>query len=149
MMNSMLSECSKAVTFYFSNGVDQYPKVPELWDHRRYILKTIHDLPRILEEEIEHCYTMCDKYPRNYYAWTTLQMLLPHYSTAQVCAFGKDDRQILDEISRNREFASTHIRDYSALHRRHVWSKRNACSVDPLSTASLQGFLKNGIEEVH
>lgn len=92
MMNSVRSECSKAVTFYFSDGVDQYPKVPELWDHRRYILKTIHDLPRILEEEIEHCYTMCDKYPRNYYAWTTLQMLLPHYSTAQVCAFGKDDR---------------------------------------------------------
>ncbi len=27
---------------------------------------------------------MCDKYPRNYYAWTTLQTLLPSYTVDDV-----------------------------------------------------------------
>ncbi|KNB43494.1 hypothetical protein JH06_4997 [Blastocystis sp. subtype 4] len=50
---------------------------------------------------------MCDKYPRNYYAWTTLQTLLPSYTV--------DD--ILFELKYNQEFFSLHIKDYSALYR--------------------------------
>ncbi|CBK22904.2 uncharacterized protein [Blastocystis hominis] len=88
----------------------QYPKVPELWDHRRFVLKCLILTPELLQSEVEHCYTMCDLYPRNYYSWTTLQLLLPLYS----------NENIRSEIQRNREFFSTHIKDYSALSRRQV-----------------------------
>ena len=81
------------------SAIEQYPKVPELWDHRRYVLRCLirsqqcilcllHAsflvTPELLAAEVEHCYTMCDLYPRNYYSWTTLQVLLPEYSYENV-----------------------------------------------------------------
>lgn len=74
----------KVVVNITTHNVDQYPKVPELWDHRRYVLKSLADTSSLLPKEIKHCYVMCDKYPRNYYSWTTLQMLLPLYTIEQV-----------------------------------------------------------------
>ena len=40
-----------------------------------------------LRVEIRHCYHMCDKYARNYYSWTTLQMLLPTYCVDDVSSY--------------------------------------------------------------
>lgn len=56
---------------------------------------------------------MCDLYPRNYYSWTTLQILLPQYTVSDM----------LQEVKRNRDFFCTHITDYSALYRRQVLFK--------------------------
>lgn len=107
---------------------------PSSWGHRKYVLqKIIHSkLPFdkkgktssyeqmivLMQEEIEVCRKVAEKYPKNYYAWTHRRYLwsaciLPHTSPDHTDTLGN---LLKEEFTTVQTWIEHHISDHSAVH---------------------------------
>lgn len=92
-----------------------HPKSPSGWQHRRwcicrsklYISSRSLSLSE-LETERELCRAMCERYPKNYYAWTHRLWLLQFMS----------NEQLMDELLFTEGWLYAHVSDHSAANHR-------------------------------
>nr|XP_033780618.1 protein prenyltransferase alpha subunit repeat-containing protein 1 isoform X2 [Geotrypetes seraphini] len=114
----------------------KFPKSPETWIHRRWVLQQLaqeHSIPaapnkgcsghipsqrllNIVQEELQVCNDAAGRYPSNYNAWSHRIWVLQH--------LGKLDVKILlDELSSTKHWVAMHISDHSGFHYRQFLLK--------------------------
>lgn len=92
-----------------------HPKSPSGWQHRRWcICRSKFDVSSRslslseLETERELCRAMCERYPKNYYAWTHRLWLLQFMS----------NEQLMEELLFTEGWLYAHVSDHSAANHR-------------------------------
>lgn len=92
-----------------------HPKSPSGWQHRRWCIcrsKLFVSSRSLslseLETEKELCRAMCERYPKNYYAWTHRLWLLQFMS----------NRQLMEELLFTESWLYAHVSDHSAANHR-------------------------------
>uniref|UniRef100_W5KMI4 Protein prenyltransferase alpha subunit repeat containing 1 n=1 Tax=Astyanax mexicanus TaxID=7994 RepID=W5KMI4_ASTMX len=126
-------------------ALTKYPKSPETWIHRRWVLQRLQkqcssgfgqkeqqaqveaqgeaersrqseQLQRALQEEMKVCTEAAGRYPSNYNAWSHRIWVLQHMA--------KGNLKILhDELSSTRLWVSMHVSDHSGFHYRQFLLK--------------------------
>ncbi|XP_026862084.2 protein prenyltransferase alpha subunit repeat-containing protein 1 isoform X2 [Electrophorus electricus] len=127
-------------------ALTKYPKSPETWIHRRWVLQRLHReccpspsdqkeqrgqaeawangngpghgerLQRALHEELRVCADAASRYPSNYNAWSHRIWVLQHMSQGSV-------KVLHDELSSTRLWVSMHVSDHSGFHYRQFLLK--------------------------
>ncbi|XP_010901693.2 protein prenyltransferase alpha subunit repeat-containing protein 1 [Esox lucius] len=133
-------------------ALTKFPKSPETWIHRRWVLKQVlrecfppepdrkeqvggdrcnaverlrlgEHLHRVLHDEIKVCANAAGRYPSNYNAWSHRIWVVQHMA--------QDNLKVLhDELSSMRQWVSMHVSDHSGFHYRQFLLK---CLVGALS----------------
>ncbi|TSM85977.1 Protein prenyltransferase alpha subunit repeat-containing protein 1 [Bagarius yarrelli] len=111
-------------------ALTKYPKSPETWIHRRWVLQRIQKDPsgaaegndyseliqRSVQEEMKVCADAAGRYPSNYNAWSHRIWVLQHMA--------KGNLKILhDELSSTKLWVSMHVSDHSGFHYRQFLLK--------------------------
>ncbi|XP_042344125.1 protein prenyltransferase alpha subunit repeat-containing protein 1 [Plectropomus leopardus] len=142
-------------------ALTKYPKSPETWIHRRWVLQQIlrqfsagghgrkhqqgeaeqadaersqqlsDHLARTLHQEMKVCSDAACRYPSNYNAWSHRIWVLQHMAKGNVKVFH-------DELSSMRLWVSMHVSDHSGFHYRQFLLKEliTELSQTPASTTS-------------
>uniref|UniRef100_A0A8D3CN43 Protein prenyltransferase alpha subunit repeat containing 1 n=1 Tax=Scophthalmus maximus TaxID=52904 RepID=A0A8D3CN43_SCOMX len=93
-------------------ALTKFPKSPETWIHRRWVLQQILDhMARTLHQEMKVCSDAACRYPSNYNAWSHRIWVLQHMAKGNVKVFH-------DELSSMRLWVSMHVSDHSGFHYR-------------------------------
>ncbi|KAI1900056.1 hypothetical protein AGOR_G00046090 [Albula goreensis] len=133
-------------------ALTKFPKSPETWIHRRWVLQQIYSerLQRVLQEEMKVCTEAAGRYPSNYNAWSHRIWVLHNMA--------KGNLKILhDELSSTKLWVSMHVSDHSGFHYRQFLLKAlvgelsfpaehrgGTCQPRPLANASLYSHCTNG-----
>lgn len=111
-------------------ALTKYPKSPETWIHRRWVLKRLQKEPcgadersdyteqiqRAVHEEMKVCADAAGRYASNYNAWSHRIWVLQHMA--------KGNLKILhDELSSTKLWVSMHVSDHSGFHYRQFLLK--------------------------
>ncbi|XP_034398121.1 protein prenyltransferase alpha subunit repeat-containing protein 1 [Cyclopterus lumpus] len=139
-------------------ALTKFPKSPETWIHRRWVLQQIlrqfsaagrgrkhqHQQPdaersqrpsehlaRTLHQEMKVCSDAACRYPSNYNAWSHRIWVLQHMANGNVKVFH-------DELSSMRFWVSMHVSDHSGFHYRQFLLKEliTEISQTPASTTT-------------
>ncbi|KAK9523288.1 hypothetical protein VZT92_019690 [Zoarces viviparus] len=142
-------------------ALTKFPKSPETWIHRRWVLQQIlrqvsavsrsrkhpqgdaeqadadrsqrlsDQLARTLHQEMKVCSDAACRYPSNYNAWSHRIWVLQHMAEGNVKVFH-------DELSSMRLWVSMHVSDHSGFHYRQFLLKEliTELSQTPASTTS-------------
>ncbi|KAK3514163.1 hypothetical protein QTP70_005095 [Hemibagrus guttatus] len=111
-------------------ALTKYPKSPETWIHRRWVLQSLQkelcgadersdyseQIQRTVHEEMKVCADAAGRYPSNYNAWSHRIWVLQHMA--------KGNLKILhDELSSTKLWVSMHVSDHSGFHYRQFLLK--------------------------
>ncbi|XP_060763000.1 protein prenyltransferase alpha subunit repeat-containing protein 1 isoform X2 [Neoarius graeffei] len=111
-------------------ALTKYPKSPETWIHRRWVLQRLQkescgadersdyseQIQRAIHEEMKVCADAAGRYASNYNAWSHRIWVLQHMA--------KGSLKILhDELSSTRLWVSMHVSDHSGFHYRQFLLK--------------------------
>ncbi|XP_066511276.1 protein prenyltransferase alpha subunit repeat-containing protein 1-like [Hoplias malabaricus] len=126
-------------------ALTKYPKSPETWIHRRWVLQRLQEecssgsgqkeqqgqaephgdpessrsserLQRALQQEMRVCADAASRYPSNYNAWSHRIWVLQHMAKGNL-------KILLDELSSTRVWVSMHVSDHSGFHYRQFLLK--------------------------
>ncbi|KAM6930844.1 protein prenyltransferase alpha subunit repeat-containing protein 1 [Xenentodon cancila] len=135
-------------------ALTKFPKSPETWIHRRWVLKHIlHQFPSVghnksqqesdrettqsvgdhldqtLQQEMKVCSDAASHYPSNYNAWSHRIWVLQHMAKGNIKVFH-------DELSSMHLWVSMHVSDHSGFHYRQFLLREMITELDKAQTAS-------------
>ncbi|XP_061585652.1 protein prenyltransferase alpha subunit repeat-containing protein 1 [Cololabis saira] len=139
-------------------ALTKFPKSPETWIHRRWVLKHIlHQLPSVchnknqqecdretsqrlsdrleqtLQQEMKVCSDAASHYPSNYNAWSHRIWVLQHMAKGNIKVFH-------DELSSMHLWVSMHVSDHSGFHYRQFLLRELITELDRAGTGSSGPF---------
>ncbi|NXU49333.1 PTAR1 protein, partial [Turnix velox] len=116
-------------------ALTKFPKSPETWIHRRWVLQLIQEnsllsnmtkenlgagpverIHRLVQEEMSVCCEAAGRYPSNYNAWSHRIWVLQHLGKLSI-------KILLDELSSTKYWVSMHVSDHSGFHYRQFLLK--------------------------
>ncbi|KAM6944831.1 protein prenyltransferase alpha subunit repeat-containing protein 1 [Lycodopsis pacificus] len=143
-------------------ALTKFPKSPETWIHRRWVLQQIlhqfsaasrsrkhpqgdaeqadadrsqrlsDQLARTLHQEMKVCSDAACRYPSNYNAWSHRIWVLQHMATGNVKVFH-------DELSSMRLWVSMHVSDHSGFHYRQFLLKELIAELSQTPASTTRG----------
>eukprot|EP00667_Euglena_gracilis_P014267 EG_transcript_14771 len=84
----------------------KHPKSEEAWSHRFWVAKAQGLGSLTMADEVEVCSECCERYPRNYYAWS--------YRSSLAASMRDRPADLLADVDRVRAWVRSHVSDGSA-----------------------------------
>uniref|UniRef100_A0A4W3IRL2 Protein prenyltransferase alpha subunit repeat containing 1 n=1 Tax=Callorhinchus milii TaxID=7868 RepID=A0A4W3IRL2_CALMI len=143
-------------------ALTKFPKSPETWIHRRWILQKIiqkiclpnsknknnsaivvptEQMHRLIQDEMTVCSEAAGRYPSNYNAWSHRIWVLQHVAKC-------NPKVLLDELSSTKYWVSTHVSDHSGFHYRQFLLKSVACNTRN-TTVTGPGCMRKPLSKEH
>ncbi|XP_062873986.1 protein prenyltransferase alpha subunit repeat-containing protein 1 [Trichomycterus rosablanca] len=111
-------------------ALTKYPKSPETWIHRRWVLQRLQKEPcgaaersenseqiqRGIQDEMKVCADAASRYNSNYNAWSHRIWVLQHMANGNL-------KILHDELSSTKHWVSMHVSDHSGFHYRQFLLK--------------------------
>uniref|UniRef100_A0A8C6WQM3 Protein prenyltransferase alpha subunit repeat containing 1 n=1 Tax=Neogobius melanostomus TaxID=47308 RepID=A0A8C6WQM3_9GOBI len=132
-------------------ALTKFPKSPETWIHRRWVLQQLMlsrqklqgapeaDADRILQlseqtahtvqEEMRVCTDAANRYPSNYNAWSHRIWVLQHMAKGNT-------KFLHDELASTRPWVSMHVSDHSGFHYRQFLIQQLLAELSPMQVAN-------------